>query len=277
MVQDLLRFAINSNKDKSSKTLKFVKDSLKSFKKGNSRNIKTIMDFALLPFPYLQKFEKFIRAFESCKLPGQGQLSLRQLRKKMSKIEFPIDFLKKHLEADAKERESLLDQVLKRNLSYPEYRSRMVKSGQLHNVKKNVDQVTGKAFRDLLEEHPVGLADEKLTDFVGAHNKRDKENIKFQRLKTHIFETQEGTPEQGEKPDLVEYTDLEGNDSLLWLNDVTLPGKSVIVADVGQDIGKRAVSQLKDLLKDDSEASLLGVFIRFAFTFYSQCYISNKF
>ena len=126
MIQDLLRFVVSANLH-TDPDRKFVKKAMKNAKKGSNRNIKILMDFAKLPSDYLSKFEKFVALFEFSKLNGQGNFSVKKVRNGTSKLELPIDFLKKHLNADANMRKDLLDKILSGQIAYPLYRSEILR------------------------------------------------------------------------------------------------------------------------------------------------------
>lgn len=150
LVQDMVSFAICARDSEQNVDDKFVKNSLKYFSKGSTRNIKTILDFVKLPMEYVTKFMKMVHGFETCSLQGQPPVSVRHLRQKGTRLELPLSFLKAHLSVETSTRESLLRDILGRKIGFQTYKVRIMKSsnaGQNSMVKistpskKNVPSV----------------------------------------------------------------------------------------------------------------------------------------
>ena len=71
---------------------------------------------------YLIDFLKMIRGFETCSLQGQAPVTIRHLRVKGTKLEFPMSLLKDHLSIEEKLRTTLLRDLLERKISFQTYK-----------------------------------------------------------------------------------------------------------------------------------------------------------
>ena len=84
--------------------------------------MKVIIEFSKLPLDYLNKYERFLRLFETSSLHGQGGLSRRQAKKSLSKLELPLEQLRRNLKLNQEKREHLLEELLLKKITYPQYR-----------------------------------------------------------------------------------------------------------------------------------------------------------
>ena len=153
MTQDLLRYAVTAMEECSTEeNILFVKKSLAEFIKGTSRNVKVIMEFSKLDPEYLQKFEKFVFAYEYGSLHGQKRITLRHLKTKGSRMELPILLLKQHLKISERRRHHLIDSILLKRLSFPAYRKSLEEVSSKH---KSAEACAQEVFHDLFSRAKV--------------------------------------------------------------------------------------------------------------------------
>ena len=194
--QDMVRFCIhtlsNQKHGSEAEVKAYLRLALKEFSKGR-QNSALFLAFACLPESYLVKFEEFLQRFERGSLPGQP-LSSRKLcnvdkkrkRKKSVKLEIPVTLLKAHMKVSQETRESLLDDILNKNISYTEYCERLKQTVEINDVKKNIETITKSKFSDVKEKQPDFFSDEALKEYVGAKITVDGENNKYTKLAKHV-------------------------------------------------------------------------------------------
>ena len=105
----------------------FLKKTLKNLSKG-AQNVSTFLNFACLPVGYLNRFQQFIRLFESGSLNGQ-KLSFRKVRnmdkngkrKTSCRLEVSLSLFKFHLSVSQHVREKLLLKLLTKKIEFAVY------------------------------------------------------------------------------------------------------------------------------------------------------------
>ena len=192
--QDLLRFCCLTveNQGKGQEVKMFIKKALKDIGKGK-QNTTVFLSFAMLPPPYLNKFESFLRLFESGSLHGQ-KLSSRKLcnvdknwnKKKECKLEVPRKLLKQHLNISQVKREKLIDDLLSRQIDFSQYCACLKLTSEISDVKKTVEIVSKSKFCEAQEKCPEMFADHVLQDFAGARVNQAGQNAAYNRLVKHV-------------------------------------------------------------------------------------------
>lgn len=192
--QDLIRFCCLtvSNQGQGADVKDFIKEALKAFDKGKHLT-SLFLYFALMPTSYLNKFEIFLRLFETGSLPGQ-KLSSRKLcnvdknrkRKKDFKLEIPLSLLKLHKNVSQVNRDKLLEDLLEHNIDFPKYCSILKLSSEICDVKKTVEHVAKTNFGEIKEKCPDLFEDSILKSFVGAKVTSSGQNAAYNRLVKHV-------------------------------------------------------------------------------------------
>ena len=194
LYQDLVRFACMTvnNQGKGDDVMSFIKDALKNFGKGRN-NASLFIFYACLPASYLNKFETFLRLYETGSVNGQ-KMSSRKLcnldknwnKKKDCKIEIPLNLLKLHKNVSHNMREKLIDDLLSKKIDFPKYLSTLKTLSDLTDVKKNVEQTSNMSFGEVKEKCPEKFSDKILLGFLGAKNTPAGQNDAFKDLSRHV-------------------------------------------------------------------------------------------
>ena len=194
--QDILRFCcftyVNESEEKVEEVNSFLKRMLKGLSKG-SQNVATFLKFASLPVEFLNRFEEFLRLYETGSLTGQN-LSFRKIRnmdkkserKKTSKVEVPIGFLKLHLKVSQSTREVVLAKILNKKIDLGDYTKRLKDAANLFDTKKEIEKISKHQFEDLKKVAPKMFEDQVLAEFGGAKNNAAGENNKHTKLVKHV-------------------------------------------------------------------------------------------
>ena len=267
--QDLLRFCSLTivNQGSGEDVKQFLKQSLKDFGKGR-QNSSLFITFAMQPKQYLNKFETFIRLFETGSLNGQ-KLSGRQLcnvdknrnRKREKKLEVPVGLIKTHLNVTQATREKLLDDLLNHEIGFAEYCSALKTGSELNDVRKTVENVAQSSFLDIRESCPDMFTDQNMKDFVGAKVTTAGPNNVYKRLVKHV-ETALGKPKEPEEPKDVPGEGCSELDGLTLLNlGRKMKGFSLVISSLGKDktFNQNSLMCIVEHVKDDKECA--GVII----------------
>ena len=173
--QDLLRFTIRTlEEEKNERTYKFVKQSLKMFSKGN-RHCSLFIQFANLAPAFLKQFERFLKLYEEGSLNGM-KLSTRKLcglnrnfkRQDVTKLEVPIDILKNNMKVTEEARKEMLNSLLRKVVTFPQYKARLEDAVGLCEVKGLAAKISGQSYEELKARHPGQFEDKCLAEFIGA-------------------------------------------------------------------------------------------------------------
>ena len=209
LYQDLIRFCCLSvrNQGKGEEVGIFLRQALKDFGKGR-QNISLFLFFALLPASYLNKFETFIRLYESGSLPGQG-LSSRKLcnvdknrkSKKSYKLEVPLTLLKLHKKVSQVTRDKMIDDLLANEIDFAKYYSTMKAASEIGDVKRNIEHVSKNSFSEIHQKSPDLFSDSALKKFVGAKISAAGPNNVYNQLVEHVNRSGAGTEKVGNKPE----------------------------------------------------------------------------
>ena len=209
--QDVFAFCSTAVVNESGENIKeiktFLKKTLKSFSKG-SQNVPTFLNFASLPVGYLNKFEQFIRLFETGSLNGQ-KLSFRKVRnidknckrKTTCRLEVPLSLFKLHLTVSQNVREKLLFNLLTKKIEFAVYMEMLKDASNISDVKKEVEKISKKPFAELVEKDPDMFVDEVLLAFAGAKSNASGLNRKHELLVSHVnvSKKKEGTEKKVEQ------------------------------------------------------------------------------
>jgi len=194
--QDILRFCcftyVNESEDKVEEVKVFLKRMLKGLSKG-SQNVTTFLTFASLPVEFLNRFEEFLRLYETGSLVGQN-LSFRKIRnmdkkserKKTSKVEVPIGFLKLHLKVSQSTREVVLAKILNKKIDLGEYTKKLQEASKLSDTKKEIEKISKNQFEEIKKVAPEMFEDQVLAEFGGAKNNAAGANNKHTKLVKHV-------------------------------------------------------------------------------------------
>ena len=189
--QDLLRLAVASvAKNHTKEGIEFVKQTIKSFSKG-LKNANTFLHLALLEESFVKKLLSMCKLYEDGSLYGmhissRKKLSLdRDMKKKNSaKLEVPLHLLKLHLAVSAETRNYLLESLLKKDMTFKRYVTRLTEEANLCEVISAVEKISNKSIESLRKEHPVFFSNDTLSDFFFAKDKKD--NQQYNRLLKHV-------------------------------------------------------------------------------------------
>ena len=192
--QDLLRFSCQVfSEDKSEKSVKFVRNALRSFTKGN-KNSAMFIKLSSLEEPFLSLLEKFISLYEEGSLHG-SQLSARKLcgldnnfkRKKVySKLEVPIQLFKLQLKVSPGARLYLMKKMLNKEITLSEYRNQLLKTVGLVEVKMSIEVMSGLSVTALRSKHANHFDNVRLSDFIGVKNLATGPNSQLKKLTRHV-------------------------------------------------------------------------------------------
>ena len=179
---------VNESKEKVEEVNSFLKRMLKGLSKG-SQNVATFLKFASLPVEFLNRFEEFLRLYETGSLTGQN-LSFRKIRnmdkkserKKTSKVEVPIGFLKLHLKVSQSTREVVLAKILNKKIDLGDYTKRLKDAANLFDTKKEIEKISKHQFEELKKVAPKMFEDQVLAEFGGAKNNAAGENNKHTKF-----------------------------------------------------------------------------------------------
>ena len=194
--QDILRFCIativNESDGKAEEVKAFVKKTLKGFSKG-SQNISTFFKFVSFPVDYLNKFEEFLRKYETGSLLGQNLSSRKMMnkdrnhnRRNVCQIEVPISLLKMHTKISQTLREDLLSGILDRKFEFSEYIQKLKDANAVTDMKKQVEEISKKTFEEVKKADPDMFEDQVLLQFGGAKNNAAGQNMKRAKLVKHV-------------------------------------------------------------------------------------------
>ena len=193
MYQDLLRFACATlTSENSDRTKTFLKTNLRGFAKGN-KNVPFFIKFASLPIDYLNKFDRFCRLYEEGSLNGM-KMSFRKRMgvnkelksKEIIKLELPLKFLKSHLNLSQASREELLNKVLEKKITLPQYESELRRIAEIQDVKGMVEKISGQNFEDSKSSYVELLSDDVLEEFAGAKSLPSGPNLQYLKLVNHV-------------------------------------------------------------------------------------------
>ena len=196
LYQDILRFVCstvaNESKVSSEGVKVFIKKTLRGMAKG-AQNVTMFLKFAELPVEYLNNFEDFLRQFESGSLAGQN-LSNRKIRnidrngkrKKICKVEVPLNLLKLHLKVSQSLRESLLSKLMSRSIEFAEYSKKIKDAGEVEVTKKAIENISKKTFEEVKQSAPAMFEDQVLVEFGGVKSNATGTNRQRDKLINHI-------------------------------------------------------------------------------------------
>ena len=192
--QDLLRFSCQVfSEDKSEKCVKFVRNALRSFSKGN-KNCAVFIKLSSLDEPFLALLEKFISLYEEGSLHG-AQLSARKLcgldnnfkrKKAYSKLEVPIQLLKLQLKVSHEARSYLMNKLLNKEITLSEYKNQLLTTVGLVEVKTSIEGMSGLSVTELRSKHANHFDNARLSDFIGARNLATGPNSQLKKLTRHV-------------------------------------------------------------------------------------------
>ena len=192
--QDLLRFSCQVLcEDKSEKCVKFVRNALRSFSKGN-KNCAVFIKLSSLDEPFLALLEKFISLYEEGSLHG-AQLSARKLcgldnnfkrKKAYSKLEVPIQLLKLQLKVSHEARLYLMNKLLNKEITLSEYKNQLLTTVGLVEVKMSIEGMSGLSLTELRSKHVNHFDNARLSDFIGAKNLASGPNSQLKKLTRHV-------------------------------------------------------------------------------------------
>ena len=205
---------------------------------------------------------KMIHSYESCSLPGQAPVSLRHLRLKGTKLEFPMMFLKAHLSVNQQTREDLLRKLLNRKTSFQSYKAEILKLGQLPN-KKDQSPSLMKTSTPIKQnsikprESPSISIIQSETPPLKLTNEGSEQNL----LKRKVGERNSDLESPKKRPTLVKKQNFSFTDDILSKDCLVLIGE--LKGDVDEyDLGTQAVRAMGEHFKGEYSNSILGVFFR---------------
>ena len=222
---------------------------------------------------YLVDFLKMIRGFETCSLQGQAPVTIRHLRVKGTKLEFPMSLLKAHLSIDEKLRTSLLCDLLERKISFQTYKleiseasKRKTQPSQVHlttstPIKSKSKEVSKEVSLSLIEprrENESACSIE--TDDISSRSLDQTDAVVEKRKIGEVEHKHENSA--AKRPKLV------GMHSFSFSSEYLMTKHSVvIVAEVKEesdeyDVGGQAMRALWENYKEARENKVIGLFYR---------------
>ena len=121
----------------------------RGFSKGN-RHSSLFIQFADLAPTFLKEFERFLKLYEDGSLNGM-KLSRRKLcglnrkfkRQEVTKLEVPINILKNNMKVTEEARKEMLNSLLRKVVTLPQYKARLEDAVGLCEVKGLAAKISG--------------------------------------------------------------------------------------------------------------------------------------